>query len=61
MPIILSALGSLGGLVAFIGAIWIIMRSIFAQSFATRENTKDINELKGRVSALERAARNGGR
>src|SRR5260221_5484930 len=73
---IFAVLGSLGGVVAFLGAIAVIVRSISRQVSATESNTKALNELKDTVVKLdstvddqnvrlvrveERAERTGGR
>ena len=73
---IFAVLGSLGGVVAFLGAIAVIVRSISRQVSATESNTRALNELKATVQKLdstvddqnvrlvrveERAERTGGR
>ena len=45
-------LGSLGGLVAALGAIIILGRGIFRQVNATEDNTKALQDLTGKVDAL---------
>jgi hypothetical protein len=56
----LIAAGGIGGIVAFVGAVWILARGIFAQVAATKDNTdtlrdlaKDFKNLNGRVVYIE--------
>ncbi len=73
---IFAILGSLGGVVAFLGAIAVIVRAISRQVGATESNTKALLDLKATVQKLdstvddqnvrlvrveERAERTGGR
>lgn len=53
MPIVLSALASLGGLATFIGAVVVVVRSIFAQTNATRANTQALKVLSDKLEALD--------
>src|SRR5260221_7923735 len=50
---IFAILGSLGGVVAFLCAIAVIVRSISRQVSATESNTKALNELKDTVQKLD--------
>jgi hypothetical protein len=50
--VVYEVLGSLGGVVAFIGAIWVIVRSILRNVTATEENTKATNNLAGEMREL---------
>lgn len=42
---VLTAIGGLGGAIAFIGAVVILARSIFEQVSATKANTVALNKL----------------
>jgi hypothetical protein len=53
MPLLLSVLASLGGLVTFCGAVWIIVKSVFAQTNATKQNTNALNELSKKLEGLD--------
>ena len=53
MPIVLSALASLGGLATFIGAIIVVVRSIFAQINATKDNTDAVKKLTERIEHMD--------
>jgi hypothetical protein len=44
-----TTLAAIGGVVSLIGAIWLIVRSGFALTNATRENTKAVQELNGNL------------
>lgn len=48
----IQILGALGGVVAFIGAVWIIVRAVFNQSNVTKENTMAVQELNRTVREL---------
>lgn len=50
--IIFPILGSLGGVVAFATAIYVILKAAFAQTQATKENTKAIQNLTSRMDTL---------
>lgn len=53
MPIVISVLASLGGIVTFITAVWIAVRSIFAQTTAIRDNTQAIQELTKQFNTMD--------
>jgi hypothetical protein len=54
LAIALAILGSLGGIVAFPTAIFVIARAGFKQANATRENTEALKEMTGAISKLDR-------
>lgn len=47
-----EVLGSLGGVVAFIGAIWVIVRAIMRNVSATEDNTTATQNLSGEMREL---------
>jgi hypothetical protein len=47
--IIVTILAAVGGLVSLLGAIFVIVRSGFALTNATKENTAAIKELNGNL------------
>jgi hypothetical protein len=49
---ILAVLGSLGGVVAFVGAVWVVVRAIFRQSGATKDNTEAVDRLTSSVDKM---------
>lgn len=52
--VILTVMGALGGITAFLGAVWVVVRAIFRQSSVTRDNTDAVTELSGHVKDLSR-------
>lgn len=49
---VIALFGSLGGIVAVLGAILILGRGVFRQVSATEDNTKALQDLTGRVESL---------
>jgi hypothetical protein len=50
---VLAILGSLGGIVAFCGAIWVIVKAGFRQVSATEENTKALGRMTDAIGKLD--------
>lgn len=50
--IVLSILGSLGGIVVFIGAVFAVVRAVFSLTGATKDNTQALKELSDEVHRL---------
>lgn len=48
----LAILGSLGGIVAFIGGVWVIARGLFKLVASTDDNTTVLQELSGKMDAI---------
>lgn len=48
----LLVLGALGGVVAFLGSVWAVLRGIFKQIDATQDNTAAVNRL---IERMDRA------
>lgn len=53
MSAALSALAAVGGAIAFLGAVWAILRAIFAQVNSTKDNTEAIDKLSRSVQDLD--------
>jgi hypothetical protein len=54
----LAILGSLGGITAFLGAVWVVVRAVVRQSAATRDNTAAVEQLSSQLRDYgERIAR----
>jgi hypothetical protein len=51
---ILAILGSLGGVAAFITAIYVIIKAAFGQVNATKENTKALNRVSDTIDKLDK-------
>lgn len=51
--IILTVFGSLGGIVAFGSAIYVVLRGAFAQAQAIKDNTEAINNLTKAFTDLD--------
>lgn len=52
VPVVFEILGSLGGIVAFVGAVWVIVRAILRNVSATEDNTKATSELSHEMREL---------
>jgi hypothetical protein len=50
--VIFEILGSLGGIVAFIGAVWVVVRAIARNVRATEDNTKATDGLASEMRDL---------
>ena len=46
---IFAVLGSLGGIVAFVGAMWVIIRAVFRNISAVEDNTDAVRQLTQRL------------
>jgi len=46
---IFAVLGSLGGIVAFAGAMWVIIRAVFRNINAVEDNTDAVKKLTERM------------
>jgi hypothetical protein len=53
MNIILASLGGLGGIVAFIGGIYFLIRSVAKLINATQDNTKALFEARSTIENLK--------
>lgn len=49
---IFAVLGSLGGVVAFAGAIYVVLRGAFEQSRAVKDNTRAIDALTRQLNTM---------
>jgi flagellar biogenesis protein FliO len=50
--VVFSVIGSLGGIVTFIGAVWLLLRGIIHQQDAVKENTTAITNLTTEIHSL---------
>lgn len=50
--IILTVLGSLGGLIAFASAIYVVLRGAFSQAQAIKDNTEAIKGLTDQMGKM---------
>lgn len=51
---VLTVLASLGGVVTFAGAIYVVLRGAFSQAQAIRDNTTAVKRLTERLDAMDR-------
>lgn len=56
----ITVLSSLGGALAFIGAIWVILKSVFGQISATKANTAAVENLTKQLGAFQEVQRKQG-
>lgn len=54
MNIILVSLGGLGGIVAFIGGVYFIIKSVAKLINATQDNTEALHEAKATIDGLKK-------
>jgi len=52
MSVAVAILASLGGVVAFLGMLFVIVKSVFRQVNATEDNTKALNELSEQIKGM---------
>lgn len=52
MRVLLSVLGALGGLAAFLTALWFVVRAIIRETQAVEDNTKALTTLTDEVKRI---------